>query len=173
LLKEIAPSTTHANIMFNPETASVDFFVRPFFASGPALGLTLGTTPVRDDAEIESAVGALAREPGGGLVVMPDGFTTNHRAVIISFAARHRLATIYPDRFYAVDGGLISYGVNFLDLYHRAPLYVDRILKGEKPADLPVELPTKFELVINLKTVKMLGLTVPPSLLAIADEVIE
>jgi len=174
LLKEIAPATTHAKIMFNPATATyADFFVRPFLASGPLLELALDTAPVRDDAEIESAVGALAREPGGGLVVMPDGFTTDHRAAIIALATRHKLPTIYPDRFYAVDGGLISYGVDLIDLFRRATLYVDRIMKGDKPADLPVQQPTKFEFVINLKTAQALSLTVPLALRARADEVIE
>jgi putative tryptophan/tyrosine transport system substrate-binding protein len=174
LLKEIAPGITHANIMFNPTTAPyADFYARPFLASGPTLGLTLDTAPVRNDADIEAAVGALAREPGGGLVVMPDGFTTSHRATIISFATRHRLPAIYPDRFYAVDGGLMSYGVDFRDIYRRASQYVDRILKGDKPADLPVQQPTHFALVINLKAAKALGLAVPDKLLALADEVIE
>jgi putative tryptophan/tyrosine transport system substrate-binding protein len=174
LLKEIAPATTHADILFNPGTAVyADFFVHPFLASGPALGLTLGTAPVRDDAGVEAAVTAIARRQGGGLIVMPDGFTTSHRDTIVAAATRARLPAIYPDRFFAAGGGLISYGVDFLDIYRRASMYADRILKGEKPADLPVQAPVKFEFVINLKVAKALGLTVPQTLLVAADEVIE
>jgi putative tryptophan/tyrosine transport system substrate-binding protein len=174
LLKEIAPATTRANILFNPETAVyADYFARPFLAAGPTLGLALGTAPVRDDSGIEAAIAALAKEPGGGLIVMPDPFTTSHRATIIALATRHRLPVIYPDRFYVAEGGLISYGVDFVDIYRRATVYADRILRGEKPADLPVQAPVKFQFVINLKVANALGLTIPQALLASADEVIE
>jgi putative ABC transport system substrate-binding protein len=115
----------------------------------------------------------MGRVPGGSLIVMPDAFTTVHRELIIELAARHRLPAIYPYRYHVDAGGLMSYGVDAVDLLRRAAPYIDRILKGEKPADLPVQAPTKYELVINLKTAKKLGLTVPPSLLALADEVIE
>jgi putative ABC transport system substrate-binding protein len=115
----------------------------------------------------------LAREPGGGMILLPDSFTTTNRKPIIEAVARHRLPAVFPFKFFAAEGGLLSYGVDNSELYRRAAIYVDRILKGEKPADLPVQQPTKFELVINLKTAKALGLTVPPTLLSTADEVIE
>ena len=129
--------------------------------------------PVHSDAEIETAITALGREPGGGLVVIPSVFVTAHRAPIISAAARNNLPAVYTASNYAREGGLLSYGPDPVDTYRRAATYVDRILRGEKPGDLPVQLPTKFEMVVNLKTAKALGLTVPPSLLARADEVIE
>ena len=128
---------------------------------------------VNNADEIASTVAAMAREPGGSLIIMPDAFTTVHRQLIILLAARHALPAIYPYRYEAADGGLLSYGVDTVDLLRRAAPYVDRILKGEKPADLPVQAPTKFELVINLKTAKALGIEVPATLLARADEVIE
>jgi putative tryptophan/tyrosine transport system substrate-binding protein len=128
---------------------------------------------VSDPAEIASAVTAIGQEPGGSLIVMPDAFTTVHRQLIILLAARHALPAIYPYRYQAVDGGLLSYGVDTVDLLRRAAPYVDRILKGEKPADLPVQAPIKFELVVNLRTAKTLGITIPSTLLALADEVIE
>jgi putative ABC transport system substrate-binding protein len=174
LLKEIAPATTRADILFSPETAIyADFYARPFLAAGPTLGLALDTAAVHDDAGVEAAIGRLANMPGGGLIVMPDNFTTSHRATIISLAARYRLPVIYPDRFFVADGGLISYGVDFVDIYRRATVYADRILRGEKPADLPVQAPVKFQFAINLKTAGALGLTVPQALLASADDVIE
>jgi putative tryptophan/tyrosine transport system substrate-binding protein len=126
-----------------------------------------------DPAEVESAITAVGREAGGSLIVMPDAFTTVHRQLIILLAARYALPAIYPYRYQAVDGGLLSYGVDTVDLLRRAAPYVDRILKGEKPGDLPVQAPIKFELVINLRAAKVLGLDVPPTLLARADEVIE
>ena len=129
--------------------------------------------PVRDSSEFESVVSAQAREPNGGLIVMPDSFTDVHRAEIISLAARYSLPAVYPRRIFAELGGLLSYGIDQLDNFRLAATYADRILKGAKPAELPVQAPTKYELVINLKTAKALGLTVPPSLLARADEVIE
>jgi putative ABC transport system substrate-binding protein len=129
--------------------------------------------PVHSDAEIETAIIAIGRESGGGLVVMPDGFMTSHRAPIILAAARNNIRTVYFESPFARDGGLLSYGVDRIDLFRRAASYVDRILRGAKPAELPVQLPTKFEMIVNLKTAKALGLTVSPSLLARADEVIE
>ena len=128
---------------------------------------------MRDAGEIERAVAAFARGPNGGLIVTASASAIVHRDLIIALAARHRLPAVYPFRFFVANGGLISYGPDSIDLYRRAAGYVDRILKGEKPADLPVQAPTKYELVINLKTAKALGLEVPPSLLARADEVIE
>jgi putative ABC transport system substrate-binding protein len=131
------------------------------------------TTAVHDVREIESGITTFAREPGGGLVVMPDSFNIVHRDRIVTLAAQHRLPAISPYRFTVTEGGLVSYGVDQVDLFRRAAAYVDRILKGEKPADLPVQAPTKFELVINLKAAKALGLVIPDKLLALADEVIE
>ena len=128
---------------------------------------------MRDAGEIERAITAFARAPNGGLIVTASALALRHRDLIIALAARHQLPAVYFERFFVVAGGLISYGANFVDQYRRAASYVDRILKGEKPADLPVQAPTKYELVINLKTAKALGLTVPPSVLARADEVIE
>jgi putative ABC transport system substrate-binding protein len=129
--------------------------------------------PVHSDVEIETAIIALGREPGGGLVVMPDGFTLTHRAPIISAAARRNVPAVYGQTAFARDGGLLSYGVDPVDTHRRAATYVDRILRGEKPADLPVQFPVKYEMIVNLKTAKALGLTVPQSILLRADEVIE
>jgi putative ABC transport system substrate-binding protein len=131
------------------------------------------TAPVRSDAEIETAIMALRREPGGGLVVLGDVFTTTHRAPIISAAARNDVPAVYPQSFYARDGGLLSYGPDRVDLFRRTATYVDRILRGEKPGDLPVQFPTKFEVVLNRKTATALGLAIPPSILLRATEVIE
>ena len=129
--------------------------------------------PVRSAADIEPAIAALGREPGGGLIVMPDNFTTINRALVIAQAAEQRVPAIYSVRHFATDGGLIAYGADLLDLYRRTPFYVDRILKGATPAELPVQSPAKFELVINLKTAKALGLAVSPLMIARANEVIE
>jgi ABC-type uncharacterized transport system substrate-binding protein len=141
--------------------------------AGPAYGVQTSAAAVHSDADIENAIDALAREPGGGFVVLPDTFTGVHRDKIVSLAARHRLPAVYPFRWFTEIGGLLSYGIDSDDMFRRAASYVDRILKGAKPADLPVQAPTKYELVINLKTAKALGLEVPPQLLARADEVIE
>ena len=142
-------------------------------AVAPSFGVEVSPVNVRDAGEIERAVTAFARGANGGLIVTASGSAIVHRDLIIALAARHKLPAVYFDRFFVTDGGLISYGPDCVDQYRRAAGYVDRILKGEKPADLPVQAPTKYELVINLKTAKALGLTVPPTLLARADEVIE
>ena len=142
-------------------------------AVAPSLGVELSPVDVRDAPEIERAVTAFARSSNGGLIVTPSAVASRHRDLIATLAARHRLPAVYGARHYAAAGGLISYGPDLIDQYRRAAGYVDRILKGEKPADLPVQAPTKYELVINLKTAKALGLDVPPTLLARADEVIE
>jgi putative tryptophan/tyrosine transport system substrate-binding protein len=139
----------------------------------PSFGVELSPVNVRDATEIERDVAAFARVPNGGLIVTPSALTLNHRVQIIKLAARHKLPAVYSDRHWATGGGLISYGPDRVDQYRRAAGYVDRILKGEKPADLPVEAPTKYELVVNLKTAKALGLDVPATVLARADEVIE
>jgi len=175
LLKKIAPATSRVGVIFNPDTApgGGGFFVESVEASAPSLAAKVISCPVHSDAEIESAVVDLGREPGGGLIVMLDVFTAVHRPTIISQALANRVPTIFPWRFGATDGGLVSYGVDVADLHRRAAAYVDRILKGTKPADLPVQQPTKFELVINLKTAKALGIEVSPTLLATADEIIE
>jgi putative tryptophan/tyrosine transport system substrate-binding protein len=172
LLSEIAPGLKRAAFMFNPDTNLTSTWM-PFETAARSLKVAPIIAPVHSDVEIEAAIIALGREPGGGLVVMPDIFMTQHRAPIILAAARNNVPAIYAQSFYAREAGLLSYGPDGLDLFRRAATYVDRILRGEKPGDLPVQFPTKFELVINLKTAKALGLTIPPNLLALADQVIE
>jgi putative ABC transport system substrate-binding protein len=173
LLKEIAPTITRVAVMFNPDTAPDHgtYFLRPVEAAAPSLHVEVIPAPVHNDAEIESAITTLV--PGTGLIVMPDIFILAHREQILALADRHRLPAAYAYRLFAASGGLLSYGTDLTDLFRRAPRYVDRILTGTKPAELPVQQPTKFELVINLKTAKTLGLNVPLSLQAGADEVIE
>jgi putative ABC transport system substrate-binding protein len=175
MLKEIAPGVTRVAVIFNPNTApdGGSFFLGPFASLARSFAVEPIAAPVSDDAEIETAFASIGREPGGGMIVMPDAFTTVHRKMIIEQAALRRLPVVYPYHYQVVEGGLMAYGVDTVDLLRRAAPYVDRILKGEKPADLPVQAPTKFELVINLKTAKGLGLTVPPALLARAGELIE
>jgi putative ABC transport system substrate-binding protein len=174
LLKEIMPSLKRAGLMFNPDTATyAHYYTEPFEVAAHSRGVEPVVMPVRNDAEIERAVETLSDRPDTALALMPDIFTGAKRTLIISLAARHRLPTIYPYRFMAADGGLISYGIDQIDLFRRAAGYVDRVLKGEKPADLPVQLPTRFELAVNLKTAKALGLEMPAMLLGRADEVIE
>jgi putative ABC transport system substrate-binding protein len=173
LLSEIAPGLKRAAIMFNPDTALASTYVPRFEAAARSLKVAPITAPVHSDVEIETAITELGREPGGGLVVMSDISMVLHRAAIISAAARNNVPAVYPNPTQARDGGLLSYGPDRVDILRRAASYADRILRGEKPGDLPVQLPVKYEMVVNLKTAKALGLTVPPSLLARADEVIE
>ena len=174
LLKEIAPRVNRVAILFNPVTAPhFEYFLNPFKAATASFGVEAITAPVRDRSELESTIAAQARVPNGGLMVMPDSFTTSRRVEIISLAARYRLPVIYPYREFAEVGGLLSYGLDRLDNFRRDATYADRILKGEKPSELPVQAPVKFELVINLKTAKALGLDVPMLLQQRADEVIE
>jgi putative ABC transport system substrate-binding protein len=174
LLKDLAPQVVRVATIYNPDTApNAVFFLHSAQTVAPKFAVELIESPVRDLAGIEEAMLRLAHEPGGGLIIFPDVFTGLHRKVIFERATYHRLPAIYSIPYYAAEGGLISYGVNIEDLYRRAAAYVDRILRGDKPADLPVEQPTKFQLAINLKTAKALGLAVPDKLLAIADEVIE
>jgi putative ABC transport system substrate-binding protein len=173
LLSEIAPGLTRAAVMFNPDTAPVSSFMPSFEAAARSLKVVPITAPVHSDAEIETAIIALGREPGGGLVVMSEVFSTAHRAPIILAAARNKVPAVYAVSEAARDGGLLSYGVDRVDLNRRAASYVDRILRGAKPGDLPVQLPTKYEMAVNLKTAKALGLTVPQSIVLLADEVIE
>src|SRR5262245_272154 len=174
LLKEIAPSVTRVAVMFNPETAPyADFYLQPLQAAAPVLGMKPITATVRSEAEIEEVISGLAQEAGGGLMVMTDSFMTVHRKSIVALTARYKVPAISFIAPMTAEGGLISYGVNIVDLFQRAALYVDRILRGMKPADLPVQVPTKFELAINLKTAKALGLPISPSLLVRANVVIE
>ena len=174
LLKEIAPRIARVTLMFNPPTATfVEGYLSPFKAAAASLGAEAVIAPVHDMPELESLVAAQALEPTSGLVVIPDAFMVGHRAQITALAARYRVPAIYTFRSFAELGGLISYGPDFFDEYRRTASYVDRILKGEKPTELPVQAPVKFELVINLKSAKALGLTIPPTLFARADEVIQ
>jgi len=171
LLKEVAPRVTRVAVFRDSSIAAGPGLFGAIQALAPSLGVELRPVDVRDAGEIERAVAAFAQASGGGLIV--GGRATIHRGVIIALAAKHRLPAVYTLRYLAAAGGLISYGPDLLDQHRRAAGYVDRILRGEKPADLPVQAPTKYELVINLKTAKALGLTVPETLLARADEVIE
>jgi putative ABC transport system substrate-binding protein len=172
LLKEIAPATIRAILMRQSPTPGLLAMQHAIDEAAPSLGLRTVLGEVNNPAEIERAVGSFAREPNGGLVVLV-GPILAHRDLIIAQAAQYRLPAIYPYRFYAEAGGLLSYGVDGVDIYRRGAEYADRILRGDKPGNLPIQTPTKFDLVINLKTAKALGLTVPPGLLARADEVIE
>ena len=174
LLKEIAQRVNRVAFLFNPEMAPyAEFYLNPFKAAAASSAVEAIAAPVRDMSELESVVAAQARSPNGGLIVMPDSFTNVHRAEITSLAARYRLPAIYPRRFFTQVGGLLSYGIDELDNFRRAATYADRILKGHKPSELPVQAPVKFELVINLKTDKTLGLDVPLSLQQRANEMIE
>ena len=174
VLKEIAPMTARAAVIFNPNTAPYyRLYMRSIEAAAVALGVKVLEAPVQSRAEIETAIAMLAREPGGGVITMSDLFPVVHRDLIIALTARYRLPAVYFLRSLVTDGGLISYGVDLTDMQRRAATFVDRILKGAKPADLPVELPTKFALVINQTTAKTLGLNIPLTLLTRADEVIE
>jgi putative tryptophan/tyrosine transport system substrate-binding protein len=173
LLKQIAPGVTRAAVLRESALPAGigQFAVIQYVAL--SVGVEVSPVNVSDAPEIERAIAAYARQPNGGLIVTASALAAVHRDLIVTLAARHKLPAVYSQRHYAAAGGLISYGADFIDQHRRAAGYVDRILKGEKPADLPVQAPTKYELVINLKTAKALGLEVPPSLLARADEVIE
>jgi putative ABC transport system substrate-binding protein len=173
LLSEIAPGLKRAAIMFNPDLPPISAYMPSLETAARSLKVVPITAAVRSDVEIETSIIAIGREPGGGLVVMPDAFTITHRAPIISAAVRNNVPAVYHQSEFARDGGLLSYGADQVDLYRRAASYVDRILRGAKAAELPVQLPTKFEMVLNLKTAKALGLAVPPSILLRATEVIE
>jgi putative tryptophan/tyrosine transport system substrate-binding protein len=172
LLKEAAPAVTRVAVMYNPQTSPAGYL--PSLRSAAAtLRVEVTEAPVRDDGEIERVITAMSERPGGGLTVMADVFMAAHRAPIIALAARHRLPVMYPRHIYVMDGGLMGYGTDVGELFKRAAGYVDRILKGADPGELPVQRPTKFELALNLKTAKTLGIEFPPKVLALADEVIE
>jgi putative ABC transport system substrate-binding protein len=173
LLKQTAPDVTRVAVLRDATQGSGTSQFAAIQSVAPSLSVEVSPVNMRDAGEIERAVTAFARSPGGGLIVAAGPAATRHRNLIIALAARHKLPAVYYARFWSAGGGLISYGPDFIDQYRRAAGYVDRILKGEKPADLPVQAATKYELVINLKTAKALGLTVPPAVLALADEVIE
>jgi putative tryptophan/tyrosine transport system substrate-binding protein len=172
-LKEIAPTVHRVAVVYNGRTVSLTPYLPTLQSAATSLGMEMIVSPVQDDAEIEHAVSTISQSPDGGMSVIADPFTAQHRGKIIEMAARYRVPAIYPRRIFVADGGLIAYGSDVVDLFKGAAGYVDRILNGEKPADLPVQTPTKYELAINLKTARQLGLTVPPSLLARADEIIE
>jgi putative ABC transport system substrate-binding protein len=174
LIKEIVPEVKRIAFIFNPAGGSYgEKFVQAIAPIASSSGIDLVVSPTRDVAEIDHAFIAVSGEPKGGVIVSPDPFNTSNRGLIISLAARYRLPAIYPYRYFAADGGLLSYGLDSNEPWRRAPAYVDKILRGANPADLPIQQPTKFELIINLKTAKALGLTVPPQLLDRADELIE
>ena len=173
-LKQTAPHVTRVALVFNPQSAPfADMFLKPVDAAAPSFSVAPIKAAVRDPADVDRVFDAFAREPNGALMVLPDISMTNYRGAIIALAARHRLPAVYPYRYFAASGGLMSYGIDGTDVFRRAAGYVDRILKGTSPGELPIQAPTKYELVINLKTAKALGLEVPPTLLARADEVIE
>jgi putative ABC transport system substrate-binding protein len=177
MLKQITPDVARVALMYNPDTlvpsGALHLYVRPFEMAASSFAVEAIAAQVRVLSDIERRMTELAREPNAGLIVMPDNFTTIHRHLIISLAARLRIPTVYPYRFFAEAGGLMSYGVDIIDLFRRAAEYVSRILRGENPAELPVQAPTKFELMINVRTAKALGLAVPRILLASADALIE
>ena len=174
LLKEAAPAVTHVSILFNPETAPfADGYLHSAQAVGRTLGATIVAAPCGSAADIEAAFAARSREGGGGVIGIADTFITEHRDLIIALAARYRLPAVYGNRIFVPFGGLLAYSADFPDIFHRAAGYIDRILKGEKPGNLPVQAPAKYALTVNLKTAKGLGLSIPASMLATADEVIE
>jgi putative ABC transport system substrate-binding protein len=174
LLKEMTPSLARVGFLFNPATASyAEYYLKPFKATAPSFAVEAIASPVHDLAALETVIASLADKPNGGLMIMPDSFLIAHRVAVTSLAARYHLPAVYPFRHFTDVGGLLSYGSDQLDNYQRAASYADRILKGEKPSELPVQVPAKFEMTINLKTAKILNLEMPPKLVALADEVIE
>jgi putative tryptophan/tyrosine transport system substrate-binding protein len=174
ILREVAPDIKRTAIIFNPELAPFsDGYVRSFRAGAESLGVDAILAPIHSVDDLERLLIAQTREPGGSIIIMPDAFTVPNRSMIIDFSVRHRLPSIYPYRVFALDGGLISYGPDIDDLYRRAATYADRLLRGANPASLPVQQPNRLELVVNSRTAKAIGITVPDSLLVRADEVIE
>jgi len=174
LLKEIAPRIVRVAFLFHPATAPyAQRYLDPFQAAASSIGVQAVVSPVQSPTEIETVIAGLTREATGGLVVLPSAFMATHRDSIVALAARYRIPAVYPYRFYAASGGLVSYGNNAVDAYRQSADYVDRILRGAKPTELPVQLPVKYELVVNLTTAKALGLDVPLHIQQLADEVIE
>jgi putative ABC transport system substrate-binding protein len=173
MLRQIAPQLTRAALLANPKVTAYQYFLRSAEATAPSLGIELTDSPVQTAADIERAIEELARSPNNGLILPPDATTIAHRDLIVALAARHRLPAVYALKTFVVAGGLMSYGTDQNDLFRLAASYVDRILRGDKPADLPVQAPTRFETTVNLKTAKALGLDVPAQLLVAADEVVE
>jgi putative ABC transport system substrate-binding protein len=174
MLKEVAPRLTRVAVIYNPGTGPFSpLFLRAIETAAPSFAVEPIATPVHEAADIERAISAFAHDVNGGVIVLPSAFVAVHRQLIFEQAAQHSLPAVYGFRYFAADGGLMSYGVDVRDLFRRSAAYVDGILKGAKPGELPVQAPTKFQLVVNLKTAKALGLTLPPTLLAIADEFIE
>jgi len=173
MLKEIAPRLAHVALVAGPKTTAYDYFVRNAEAAGSSLGIEIVPTPVADAADIERGIEACSRMPNGGLLLPTDGTTIVHRDLVIALAARHNLPAVYALRLFVTAGGLMSYGTDMGEAFQQAASLVDRILRGAKPIDLPVQTPTKYQTALNLKTAKALGLTVPPGLLVAADEVID
>ena len=173
MLKEIAPRLARVALVAGPRTTAYDYFVRNAEASGSSLGIEIIPTPIADAADIERGIEAFSRLPNGGLLLPPDGTTIVHRDLVIALAASHGLPAVYGLRFFVTAGGLMSYGAELGDAFQQAASYVDRILRGAKPSELPVQTPTKYQTAVNLKTAKALGIVVPPGLLVAADEVIE
>jgi putative tryptophan/tyrosine transport system substrate-binding protein len=174
LLKEIAPRTARAALLFDPAVApQLNFYMPSIKATASSVAVEVSPAPVHATEEIEGVIATQARTPSGGLIVMPDSFTNANSDLIIALAARYKVPTIFNDPLQSESGGLIAYGTDFAELFRRAAEYIDRVLKGDKPGELPIQQPTKYELAINLKTAKTLGLTIPPSLFARADEVVE
>jgi putative ABC transport system substrate-binding protein len=174
ILKQIAPGVRRVTLIFNPDTTPFyPAFLRELGGAIASLAVELSASPVHNEVEIEANIAAFARQPAGGLIVAPDAFINNNRRLIMALSVRHRLPAIYGFQQFVTEGALISYGPDSAEIVRRSASYVDRILKGEKPSDMPVQAPTKYELVINLKTAKVLGLEVPPTLLAVANDVIE
>ena len=174
LLKEIAPRVTRAAVMFNPQTAPyVEYYLKPLESAASKIGVKTFTAPVNNDSDIEAVVTRLGRDSGSGLIAMTDSFMGVHRKTVIELTVQHKIPLMYYLRDVPAKGGLISYGIDFIDQFQKAASYVDQILRGAKPADLPVQVPTKYELIVNLKTANALGLSVPQSILIRADEMIQ
>ena len=173
MLKEIAPRLERVALVANPKTSPYDYFLRAAEAAAPSLAIKMVPSPVATAADIEHAIDSFAGAPNGGLLLPPDATTIMHRDLIIALAARHKLPAVYAFHFLVAAGGLMSYGTDQVEMFRLAASYVDRILRGDKPADLPVQAPTKFETTVNLRTAKALGIAIPPGLLVAADEVIE
>ena len=173
MLKEIAPNLSRVAVLANPKGTNFDYFLRNATAAAHSLAIEIIPSRVDDVADIERSISSLARQDNAGLLLPPESFTSIHSALVIRLAAEHRLPAVYPWRYFVTDGGLMSYGIDLVDVYRQSASYVDRILRGAKPADLPVQVPTKYETALNLRTAKAIGLAVPSSLLVRADEVIE